>query len=138
MRNLSYPAGLQHYLWAHRTPFKDFSKFSAEITERVIAASERHAKERGREIRYLPCSSASKEEIARAIAARDDVREGLICVLRCVEPCMSFQINKSQLCKSTSMVASGWPGRWMAPASLVVNDRQQLLGSVRIALVDCG
>jgi hypothetical protein len=97
LRNLSYRAGLQHYLWANRVPFKDFHAHSQEVTQRLIAASERHAQESGREIRYLPCSSASKEDIAREIAARDNVREGLIAVLRCVEPCMSFQIHKSQV-----------------------------------------
>src|ERR1700726_4735928 len=78
LRNLSYPAGLQHYLWAIRVPFKDFSAHSEDVTQRLIAASERQARDSGREIRYLPCSSANKEDIARHIAARDNVREGLI------------------------------------------------------------
>ena len=96
LRNLAYPAGLQHYLWANRIPFKDFHAHSQAVTARLIEASQQHAVASGREIRYLPCSSACKEDSARAIAARDASGEGLICVLRAVEPCLSFQINKSK------------------------------------------
>jgi hypothetical protein len=96
LRNLAYAAGLQHYLWANRIAFKDFHAHSQDVTQRLIDASQRSALEQGREIRYLPCSSAGKEDIARAIAQRDGITDGLICILRCVEPCLSFQINKSQ------------------------------------------
>ena len=34
LRNLSYPAGLQHYLWANRIPFKDFHDHSEDVTRR--------------------------------------------------------------------------------------------------------
>lgn len=36
----------------------------------------------------------SKERVARAIAERDGIEHGLVCVLRCVEPCMSFSIRR--------------------------------------------
>jgi hypothetical protein len=96
LRNLSYAAGLQHYLWANGVPFKRFREHSQEITQRLIDASQQAAVDHQREIRYLPCNSASKEDMARAIAARDGIRDGLVCVLRCVEPCMGFQIHKSR------------------------------------------
>jgi hypothetical protein len=96
LRNLSYEAGLQHYLWANRIPFKDFHDHSEEVTKRLIAASEQAAVASGREIRYLERNSDCKEDVVREIIERDQVQDGLICVLECVEPCMSFQINKSQ------------------------------------------
>jgi hypothetical protein len=99
LRNLTYPAGLQHYLWANHVPFKRFHEHSLEVTERLVTASLQHAVDTGREIRYLPSSSACKEDIARAVAARDGITTGLVCVLRCVEPCMAFQINKNQQSK---------------------------------------
>jgi hypothetical protein len=95
LRNLSYPGGLQHYLWAHRIPYKDFAAHSLEVTARLEEASLRQAQQLGREIRYLNSAQHSKEDIAREIAARDRIRSGLICVLRSVDPCMSFQINKN-------------------------------------------
>jgi hypothetical protein len=96
LRNLSYAAGLQHYLWANGIPFKHFAEHSQEITARLIDASQQAAVDGHREIRYLACNSACKEDIARAIAARDGIRDGLVCVLRCVEPCMAFAIHKSR------------------------------------------
>lgn len=40
----------------------------------------------------MPSSQISKEELARKIAARDRVTEGLICILNAVEPCQSFSV----------------------------------------------
>jgi hypothetical protein len=95
LRNLAHTRGLQRYLWAHRIPYKDFAAHSLDVTKRLEEASLRHAQHLGREIRYLNSAQHRKEDIARAIAARDHIREGLICVLRSVDPCMSFQINKN-------------------------------------------
>jgi hypothetical protein len=95
LRNLAHPRGLQHYLWAHRIPYKDFAAHSLEVTARLEEASLRQARQLGREIRYLNSAQHRKEGIAREIAQRDRIREGLICVLRSVDPCLSFQINKN-------------------------------------------
>ena len=95
LRRVSYGRGLQHYLWALRIPYKDFAAHSLEVTARLEEASLRQARQLGREIRYLNSAQHSKEDIARQIAARDRIREGLICVLRSVDPCMSFAIHKN-------------------------------------------
>jgi len=86
---------MQNYLWYNRVLFKDFAEHSEKITTRLEEASLRHAQQRGREIRYLNSSQLRKEDIARAIAVRDRIKSGLICVLRSVDPCMSFQIGKN-------------------------------------------
>jgi hypothetical protein len=93
LRQLAHTRGLQHYLWSQRIPYKDFAAHSLEVTKRLEEGSLRQARELGREIRYLNSAQHRKEDIAREIAARDRVRDGLICVLRSVDPCMSFQIN---------------------------------------------
>jgi len=95
LRRLSHTRGLQNYLWAHRIPYKDFAAHSLEVTARLEEASLRQARQLGREIRYLNSAQHRKEDIAREIAARDRIRHGLICVLRSVDPCMSFQIHKN-------------------------------------------
>src|SRR5262249_13530269 len=73
LRSLAHCRGLQHYLWAHHIPYKDFAAHSLEVTARLEEASLRHARQLGREIRYLNSAQHSKEEIARAIAARDRI-----------------------------------------------------------------
>lgn len=96
LRNLTRPFGLQNYLWANRIRFKDFAAHSEQVSARLEAASLRLAEQRGREVRYLNSSDLRKEDVAREIAARDPIKSGLICVLRSVDPCMSFQINKNR------------------------------------------
>jgi hypothetical protein len=96
LRNLTRPFGLQNYLWANRILFKDFAQHSEEVTARLEASSLRLAQQLGREVRYINCSDVRKDEVARQIAARDHITSGPICVLRSVDPCMSFQINKNR------------------------------------------
>jgi hypothetical protein len=95
LRNLAYPRGLQRYLWAQRIPYKDFAAHSLEVTKRLEEASLRQARQLGREVRYLNSARHRKEDIARQIAERDRIKSGLICVLRSVDPCMSFAIHKN-------------------------------------------
>src|SRR5579864_4487477 len=95
LRRLSHTRGLQNYLWAQRVPYKDFAEHSLEVTAQLEEASLQQARQLGREIRYLNSAQHRKEDIAREIAARDHINNGLICVLRSVDPCMSFQINKN-------------------------------------------
>jgi len=95
LRRLSQRFGMQNYLWAQRILYKDFAAHSEAVTARLEEASLRQAQQLGREIRYLNSAQVDKEEIARAIAARDHIKNGLICVLRSVDPCMSFEIHKN-------------------------------------------
>jgi hypothetical protein len=53
LRNLSYPRGLQHYLWNNGIPYKDFAAHSQQVTARLEEASLLQARRLGREIRYL-------------------------------------------------------------------------------------
>ena len=99
LRSLSYPKGLERYLWDNHILFKDFADHSQAVTARIEEASLRQARQWGREIRYLNGTQHSKEAIARQIAERDRIRSGLICVLRSVDPCMSFQIRKNHCTK---------------------------------------
>jgi hypothetical protein len=96
LRTLSYTEGMQHYLSANHILLKDFARHSQEVTARLTEASLRQAQQLGREIRYLNSSELRKEDIAREIAARDRIRSGLICVLRSVDPCMSFEVRKNR------------------------------------------
>jgi hypothetical protein len=95
LRSITHTKGLKNFLWFQRILWKDFGDYSERFTTQLIDASLRQAQQRGREIRYLNSSQYSKEDIAREIAARDHIKEGLICVLRSVDPCMSFQVIKN-------------------------------------------
>jgi hypothetical protein len=96
LRRIAYARGLQGYLWFNRILYKDFAEHSEQVTARLVDASLRLARERGREIRYLRSNVRGKDNIAREIAERDRIRNGLICVLTSVDPCMSVQILKNR------------------------------------------
>jgi hypothetical protein len=99
LRRLAFPLGLRNYLFFNRILWKDFAKHSQQVTARLEEASLRHAKELGREIRYLHSSQLRKEDIAREIAARDRIKSGLICVLRSVDPCKALSIHGNRASK---------------------------------------
>jgi hypothetical protein len=99
LRRLAFRQGLQSYLFFNRILYKDFAEHCEQTTARLEDASLRHARQLGREIRYLNSSELRKEDIAREIADRDRIHSGLICVLRSVDPCMSFQITKNRASK---------------------------------------
>jgi len=63
------------------------------ITNRVKAAAYALAERKGRPYRFLTSSQISKEDVARQIAAQDNIKQGLIVVLGCVEPCMSYVVR---------------------------------------------
>src|SRR5262245_31666028 len=89
LRCVINPRGFNGYIYGVGVSMKDFGKHAEEVSERLIHESCRHARMTGREIRYLKSSQDRKKDIALGIAHRDRIGEGLICVLKCVEPCMS-------------------------------------------------
>jgi hypothetical protein len=95
LRRICYGQGMMSYLWQQQVLLKDFGGHVQQVSERIKAASLQAAQEQGRPIQYLYSSRVSKEEVARRIAARDKVEEGLVCVLSCVEPCMSFAVRRN-------------------------------------------
>ena len=88
--------GLGIFLHRMGVKLKDFKGYAMGVTERLKSASLAVAQACRRPVHYLPSATQSKEDLARQIAAADRVREGLVCVLTCVEPCMAFEIRKNQ------------------------------------------
>lgn len=123
LRCLAYSLGLQNYLWYNRVLFKDFAAHSQEVSARLEEASLQHARDYGREIRYLNSAQHRKEDIAREIAARDRIREGLICVLRSIDPCRSFDIRKNHNWPSRNQGFGRLGGRRSRSSSLFLSGR---------------
>jgi len=96
LRALSYPHGMDCLLSANRILLKDFSQYAQRATDTLVEASLAQALARGREVRYLDSCNLRKEDVARQIALRDGITDGLVCVLKCVEPCLSFEVHKSR------------------------------------------
>ena len=105
LRLVATAAGLTRYLWLRRVLLKDFAGWSQAVTEQVRSASERVAGGAGRPAVYPNDPSASKEDLARSIAARDGVTGGLVCVPEAVEPCRSFDVHRDRSKKKPELVS---------------------------------
>jgi len=96
LRSMAHDEGMMRYLWANQILLKDFGSHVEQVSRRLKAASLAEAEASGRPVTYLASSQVSKEEIARRIAAKEGIRDGLVCVLSCVEPCWSFEIHRNR------------------------------------------
>jgi hypothetical protein len=74
-------------------------------TEQVKKASLKVADGLERPVVYVNDPSARKEDMAREIAERDRIKEGLVCVLTAVEPCCSFDIQRNREKKELELVS---------------------------------
>ena len=96
LRPLSYIAGMMNFLWEKQVLLKDFGSYAEGVSEQLKEASQQEADRLGRINRYVGSSQTRKDSIARAIAAKQDIQEGLICLLRTVEPCFSYDIYRNR------------------------------------------
>ena len=79
------------------------AKVQLRVTSRIKEASLALAQHTLRLVKYLQSSQIHKEDVAREIAMKDNVSEGLICVLTCVEPCQSFEIYRNRELKKLEL-----------------------------------
>lgn len=70
---------------------KDFGKFVEQQSERLKDHAEQLAAKQGRPFEYIN-GKLRKDDYAKEIAKRDGITQGLICVLRVLEPCQSFSM----------------------------------------------
>jgi len=92
LRQLDGPQVMEAYLNACRILIKDFGQSVERTTKAVKDKARALAEKAGRAFLFVPSSQTRKEDLARKIAARDKITDGLIAILNCVEPCMSFEV----------------------------------------------
>lgn len=98
-RVLSAIPGLFTWMNEQRVLLKEFRSFSLGLTDKLRQSVESVAAAAGQSIRYLASSMLSKEELVRELLRRENIQEGLVCVLSCVEPCRSFEIRRDPVKK---------------------------------------
>jgi hypothetical protein len=104
LRMLATAKGLMGYLWSTQTLLKNFGQWSEQLTAKVREESEQAVRKAGRPIVYINDPSARKEDIARDIARRDGIDQGVVCMLTAVEPCWSYDIHRSREKKKLELV----------------------------------
>jgi hypothetical protein len=106
LRRIANVQGMATFLSRQRVLLKDFREYVQDATARVKQATEAVAATQGRPVVYLARPSDDKDALAREIAARDRIETGLICVLKSVEPCWSFDLHRNRATKQLDLVAA--------------------------------
>ena len=105
LRLISYPEGMMGYLWAKQVRLTGFGRHVLRVSERLKQACRAKAEALRRPMKYLASAGESKEEVARGIAAREKIEEGLVCVLSCVEPCQTFEVYRNRETRKLELVS---------------------------------
>lgn len=95
--------GMNGHLYGAGVAMKDFKDYAKRTTAMLKGQSLQQAKDAGREIQYIDNSQTSKKDVALQIAERDGIRDGMICVLTCLEPCQTFDLQKDRRAKKIAL-----------------------------------
>jgi hypothetical protein len=104
LRMLYQPPMMDRYLAYCGVGLNKFKAFAESTTAKVKAAAYRAAALAGRPLEYLRSAQLSKEELAREVARRDKIKEGLIAIFTAVEPCLSYSVRGDHQTKKTKLV----------------------------------
>ena len=107
LRSLYYAPVMEQYLRAVGVLWKEFKKYAVGLTGRVSQAAESVGKEQKRPVIYLQSSRISKEDRAWEIVRRDRIKQGLIAVMSCVEPCRTWRMRGDHESKRLELRWSG-------------------------------
>jgi len=94
LRSLYQPTVLLRYLFVCQVLLKGFKNYACSITRRIIDHARSFATRAGRPCLYLPSPNIPKEEVVRQILQQDPVEHGLVAILRCVEPCQTYEVRR--------------------------------------------
>jgi hypothetical protein len=100
LRSVVHGPRMMAYLSRVNVLRKDFAGWVKERSAHIKAAADQAAAAQRRPQLYLNSAATSKEDLARTIAQRDHITEGLVTVLRAVEPCMSFEVHCNRAAKT--------------------------------------
>ena len=106
-----YQENNQKYLLnGEKVLFKDFGTYSQSRTKEIQMHARRLAQECARPYISLDSYRISKEKKALEIMERDGIKEGLICVIGCVEMCNPFTTVRNPKSGKLVLVSKPRPG----------------------------
>lgn len=103
LRHLYQPSFMFRYLCEAGVKMKEFASFVGGLTNRVCAASAALAAKHRRPLRYLESCTDSKEELARHLAQRDKIDEGLVGIFSILEPCLTYRVIKDPVAHTAQL-----------------------------------
>jgi hypothetical protein len=96
LRPIAYARGMMGFLWHKQILLKDFARYVENTTLQLREASCQAALASKRPVVYLRSCKTDKQALAQEIAAKDKIDQGLVVVISCVEPCMSYGVSPNR------------------------------------------
>ena len=94
-KNLNYVKGMLSFLLSQKIYFVNFSEYVLNKATEFKQKSYAYIKKLERPIIYLPSSGIRKNEYAKKISIKENINDGLICLLKTVEPFYGYAIYKT-------------------------------------------
>jgi hypothetical protein len=88
-------AAMASFLEAQKIPRHELKRFLLEQAARLKTHAWRMAEQAGRPFQYL-AQHTKMETLARELAARDGIQDGLVCVYSVLEPCRTYSLRWNQ------------------------------------------
>ena len=92
---LSYPKGMEGFLYQHKVLHKDFMKYAPQAAERIKEHVKGVVAAAGAPFRHLPRKEPMEEQ-ARRLARENGLAEGIVCGFSQLETCRSFRCELSK------------------------------------------
>jgi hypothetical protein len=89
---LSYPAGLEGFLYQQGVKLKDFKDYAPQVASRVKEHVRGLVERAGGVFEHLPTKERMEERARREAAARG-IREGIVCAFSRLETCSTFRLQ---------------------------------------------
>jgi hypothetical protein len=104
LRGLSFLKGMIRHLSHKDVPRREFGAHVERTTKKLIASSLCEAEQLERPVVYLQSSNTRKESLVKQLLEEHPVDAGLICVLKCVEPCQTYEMFKNKETQQLELV----------------------------------
>jgi hypothetical protein len=104
LRPLFCPNGPEVYLNYCQVLIKNFKGFAQGLSDRVKKLAYERFQQAGRPNIYLPTAALNKEALIQELIAQEQIKEGPIALLSCVEPCLTFRVRSDHQTKMVHLV----------------------------------
>src|SRR5687768_8458449 len=93
--SINNPICLDRFMSYYKISYRDFGTWDENCSDQIVTHAKTFAAARGRAYRYVASPKASKEKIVQEIIESENIREGLVCVLGCVENGFTYRHYKN-------------------------------------------
>ena len=83
--------GMEEYPWQNQILFKDYAEHVKRVSQRLKDESLKPFRQRGLPVIFLRSPQVDKEQLARKVAAENDIGSGLVCAISSLEPSPTFE-----------------------------------------------